>query len=43
MPRLLLAWISTEAVRTQIREIVLGKSLSEFMRSLGIYERELYT
>ena len=31
LPRLLLAWISTEAVKTQSRELVLGKSLSEFM------------
>ena len=37
LPRLLLAWVSTEAVRTQSRELVLGRSLSEFMRSLGIY------
>ena len=37
LPRLLLAWVSTEAVRTQSRELVLGKSLSEFMRTLGIY------
>ena len=37
LPRLILAWVSTEAVRTQSREIVLGKSFSEFMRSLGIY------
>ena len=36
LPRLLLAWVSTEAVRTQKRELVLGKSLSEFMRTLGI-------
>ena len=36
-PRLLLAWLSTEAVRTQSRELVLGKSLSDFMRTLGIY------
>ena len=35
-PRLILAWISTEAVRTGSREIVLGRSLSEFMRKLGI-------
>ena len=35
-PRLILAWISTEAVRTGSREIVLGRSLSEFMRRLGI-------
>ena len=37
LPRLLLAWVSTEAVRTQSRELVLGRSLAEFMRTLGIY------
>ena len=37
LPRLLLAWISTEAVRTQSRELILGDSLSEFMRTLGVY------
>ena len=31
-----MAWISTEAVRTQNRELVLGRSLSDFMRSLGL-------
>ena len=36
LPRLLLAWVSTEAVRTQSRELVLGRSLSEFMRKLGM-------
>ena len=36
LPRLLLAWVSTEAVRTQSRVLVLGKSLSAFMRALGI-------
>ena len=36
-PRLLLAWVSTEAVRTGSRELVLGRSLSEFMRSLDVY------
>ena len=36
LPRLLLAWISTEAVRTQNRELILGRSLSEFMRKLEI-------
>ena len=36
LPRLLLAWVCTEAVRTQSRELVLGKSLSEFMRTLGM-------
>ena len=37
LPRLLLAWVCTEAVRTQSRELVLGKSLSKFMRELGVY------
>ena len=37
LPRLILAWVCTEAVRTQSRVLVLGKSLSEFMRTLGIY------
>ena len=37
LPRLILAWLSTEAVRTQSRVLVLGKSLSDFMRELGIY------
>ena len=39
LPRLLLAWVSTEAVRTQSRELVLGKSLSGFMRKLGMEDR----
>ena len=37
LPRLILAWICTEAVKTRSRELVLGKSLSKFMRKLGIY------
>ena len=37
LPRLLLAWVCTEAVRTQSRELVLGASLSEFMRKLGVF------
>ena len=36
LSRLLLAWVSTEAVRTQSRELVLGSSLSGFMRRLGL-------
>ncbi len=36
IPRLLLAWICTEAVRTQSRTLKLGRSMSEFMRKLGI-------
>ena len=39
LPRLLLAWVSTEAVRTQSREISLGRSLSRFMRKLGMEDR----
>ena len=37
LPRLILAWLCTEAVRTQNRVLVLGKSLSDFMRELDIY------
>ena len=36
LPRLLLAWVCTEAVRTQNRELILGTSLAVFMRKLGI-------
>ena len=39
IPRLLLAWACTEAVRTQRRELVLGRSLYEFMRRLGMEDR----
>ena len=39
IPRLLLAWVCTEAVRTQSRELILGKSLYEFMRKLGMEDR----
>ena len=39
IPRLLLAWVCTEAVRTQSREIVMGKSLYEFMRKLEMEDR----
>jgi hypothetical protein len=34
IPRLLMSWITTEAVRTKQREIILGKTLSEFMAEL---------
>ena len=37
LPRLLLAWVSTEAVQTQNRVLILGRSLSKFMKELGIY------
>ena len=36
-PRLLLAWVCTEAVRTQSRVLILGDSLSAFMRAVGVY------
>ena len=36
IPRLLLAWISTEAVRNRDRNLVLGNSLSEFMSDLDL-------
>ena len=36
LSRLLLAWVCTEAVRTQSRELVLGSSLSGFMRRLDM-------
>lgn len=36
IPRLLLAWIVTEAVRTKQRELILGNTLSQFMEQLGL-------
>lgn len=36
IPRLLLAWVCSEAVRTQSRKIILGRSFSGFMRKLGM-------
>lgn len=36
IPRLLLVWITTEAVKTKSRELILGNSLSEFMSKLGL-------
>lgn len=36
LPRLLLFWITTEAVRTNNPKIELGKSLSNFMEKLGL-------
>nr|WP_010890160.1 replication protein RepA [Rhodothermus marinus]AAA20550.1 putative RepA replicase protein [Rhodothermus marinus] len=35
-PRLLLAWMCTEAVKTRSRKLYLGASLSEFMDKLGL-------
>ena len=45
LPRLLIAWLCTEAVRTQSRVLILGDSVSEFMRKLDIYSTsgEKYT
>lgn len=36
IPRLLLAWVCTEAVRTRNPKLVLGNSLSAFMHQIGI-------
>ena len=36
IPRLLLFWITTEAVKTKNRRLELGHNLSEFMRELGL-------
>ena len=32
-----MAWVSTEAVRTQSRVLILGPSLAKFMKTLGVY------
>ena len=37
LPRLILAWVCTEAVRTQSRTLFLGPSLANFMKILGVY------
>ena len=36
LPRLLMAYVCTEAVQTQSPEVLLGDSLSDFMRQLGM-------
>tara|TARA_R110002167_G_scaffold292530_2_gene497175 strand:- start:700 stop:1590 length:891 start_codon:yes stop_codon:yes gene_type:complete len=36
IPRLLLAYMATEAVKSQSREIQLGNNLSQFMKKLGL-------
>lgn len=36
IPRLLLAWISTEAVKTKDRHLILGRTLSSFMAELDL-------
>ena len=37
LPRLLMAWLCTEVVRTGSRVLVLGPSLAKFMKTLGVY------
>jgi hypothetical protein len=39
IPRLLLAWVTTEAVRTKERELQLGDTLSEFLEKLELGRR----
>lgn len=36
IPRLLIAWITTEAAKTKQRELILGSSLSKFMAELDL-------
>jgi hypothetical protein len=36
IPRMLITWLSTEAVRTRSRDLVLGTSMSDFMRQIGL-------
>lgn len=40
IPRLLLFWVTTEAVRTKNRRLELGDTLSGFMRELGLDPRQ---
>lgn len=35
-PRLILSWLATEVVKTKSRKILLGSSLSSFMKDLGL-------
>ena len=37
IPRLLMAWVGREAIRTKGRTLVLGSSLSDFLKELGLY------
>jgi hypothetical protein len=39
LPRLLLFWIVSEAVRTQSRRLELGDNLADFMRQLGLHPK----
>ena len=36
IPRLLMAWICTEAVQTKSRHLNLGRSLTDFMKEIGL-------
>lgn len=36
LPRLIMAWMTSEAVKTKDRELILGDNLSEFMRELKL-------
>jgi hypothetical protein len=36
LPRLIMSWMTTEAVKTKSRELILGQSLSDFLNSLGL-------
>ena len=40
MPRLLLAWVCTEAVRTQSRELVLGRLALKVHANVGNQQRQ---
>src|SRR5258707_259054 len=35
-PRLILAWLVTEAVKTKVPQLILGSSLTAFMSGLGL-------
>ncbi len=37
LPRLIMAWLGKEAVKTKSRRIVLGSSLSDFLKELDLY------
>jgi hypothetical protein len=37
IPRLVMAWIGREAIRTKNRTLVLGSSLSDFLKELDLY------
>ena len=36
VPRLLMFWMTTEALKTGSRKLILGQSLTQFMRSIGL-------